>query len=150
MIYKIFNNGRGAIVSREPETITKTVELEFRNAPAGATAIFTTQQGTSYYRELRNSKCSLDVSRLSGSVQVSLAIMDGRVPRKRWECEGFSCLRQPGGAVFIMPDDANLPEEFVKLREEFDELREKNSVLEKKIEELYDAFEKIKEGYNLV
>jgi hypothetical protein len=150
MIYRIFNNARGVIVSREAQTLSGDIPFHFEGAPEGATAIITNQDGTSYYRALENRECSVPSKYLNGCVSVGLAVMNGKVPTRRWSCEGIRVIRQSGDAVLVLPDDGDLPGTIAMMRVEIDELREKNSVLEKKIEELYDAFEKIKEGYNLV
>ena len=145
--YRIFGNGRGVLLTREANVVRGEIKFEFQNAPDGATAIFSSLS-SKYYRELAGGVCSIQAEYFDGIVEVVVAL-NGKKPFERWQCESLNCTRQPGGSVLITPDDANLPEEVVKLRGEVDELRETNKRLNEKIEALYRSFEEIKQGYNL-
>lgn len=149
MIYKIFNNERGVIISREGHTLSGDIPFRFEGASEGATAIITNQDGTSYYRALENRECSVPSKYLNGCVSVGLAVMNGKVPTRRWSCEGIRVIRQSGDAVLVLPDDGDLPGTIAMMRVEIDELREKNSLLEARLEVLALEFESIKEGYNI-
>lgn len=149
MIYRIFNNARGVIVSREAQTLSGDIPFRFEGTPEGATAIITNQDGTSYYRELENRECSIPSKYLNGCVSVSLALMNGKIPTSRWSCEGIKVIRQQGDVVLVMPDDGDIPGTMAMMRVELDELREKNLALESRFADLKREFDNLKKGYNL-
>lgn len=149
MVYRIFNNERGVITSREPITLSGDIPFRFEGAPEGATAIITNQDGTSYYRELVNCECSVPSKYLNGCVSVSLALMNGKIPTSRWSCEGIKVIRQPGDVVLIMPDDGDIPGTMAMMQVELDELRTENKRLKESQDALKKEFESLKKGYNL-
>jgi hypothetical protein len=149
MIYRIFNNARGVIVSREAQTLSGDIPFRFEGAPEGATAIITNQDGTSYYRELENRECSIPSKYLNGCVSVSIALMNGKIPTSRWSCEGIKVIRQQGDVVLVMPDDGDIPGTMAMLQVELDELRKKNLALESRFADLKREFDNLKKGYNL-
>ena len=150
MTYKIFNNGRGVITSREPELVSGDLEFLFNGAPEGATAIIIAQNGTSYYRELKERRCSVPSKYFEGSVEVGVAVMNGKIPTDRWSCEGLRAIKQPGGQVLILPDDGDIPGIMAMMRVEMDELRQENKKLKEAQAALRRDFETIKQGYNLI
>lgn len=149
MIYKIFNNARGVIISREGQTLSGDIPFRFEGSPEGATAIITNQDGTSYYRELVNCECSVPSKYLNGCVSVSLALMNGKIPTSRWSCEGIRVIRQPGDVVLVLPDDGDIPGTMAMMQVELDELRERNVALESRFTDLKREFDNLKKGYNL-
>lgn len=149
MVYRIFNNERGVITSREPITLSGDIPFLFEGAPEGATAIITNQDGTSYYRELVDRRCSVPSKHLNGCVSVGLALMNGKTPTSRWSCEGIKVIRQSGDVVLIMPDDGDIPKTVTMMRVELDEVRRENQKLKSEQDALRREFEALKKGYNL-
>lgn len=148
--YKLLSNGRAVILNRSAVVAKGKVEFEFQNAPLGANAVFSSLNSKEkYYRPLENGACNVPAEYFEGTVDITLAIFN-QSPIKRWRCESLKCTKMSGGEVLIVADDANLPEEFVKLRVEVDELREKNGSLERKIEALHKSFQEIMQGYNII
>ena len=149
MQYKIFENGTGVILTRQPDLEQNDLFVEFVDAPLGATAIFETKNGDSFYRVLEDGVCSFPVSRLSGEVKVTLAILDGKTPPHRWICEEFKVSNLKNGGTLIAPNDMNLPQRFVELKLENEVIRKANERLEKRLSDLENQFEKLLEGYDL-
>jgi hypothetical protein len=148
MIYRIFNNARGVIVSREAQTLSGDIPFRFEGAPEGATAIITNRDGTSYYRELVRCECSVPSKYFNGCVSVSLALMNGKIPTSRWSCEGIKVIRQQGDVVLVMPDDGDIPGTMAMLQVELDEVRKKNLALESRFADLKREFDNLKKGYD--
>ena len=149
MKYKIFKNNRGVITDRQPRVVSGALEFQFAGAKEGLTAVISTQNGATYYRELEDGKCSIPSRHLEGSIGVVLVRMNRRTPCEKIECEGIRAIQQSSGCVLILPDDANIPDEIVRLRQEMEELREEYSALMGEFDMLKESFEKMKEGYNI-
>lgn len=150
MIYRIFNNARGVIISREGHLLSGDIPFRFEGSPEGATAIITNQDGTSYYRELVSCECSVPSKYFNGCVSVSLALMNGKIPTSRWSCEGIRVIRQPGDVVLVLPDDGDIPGTMAMMQVELDEIRRENQKLKSEQDALRREFEALKQGYNLV
>lgn len=148
MEYKLLDNGTGVILTRQPEIVDDELYIGFAEAPADATAIFEVKGGDSYYRALSDGLCKLPASKLSGEVTVTVALMNGETPLRRWACEEFKAVKQRNGGTLIAPNDMNLPLVVVGLRLEHQELSRKNAELEAKIGELEEMLAKIMEGYD--
>jgi hypothetical protein len=150
MVYKILKTGRGVIQSRREVAEKEEVEFLFENAPKYGTAIFTLQNGASYYRELEDGRCVMKKSALNGCVEVTVAILRDKTPIDRWECEGFCVHKQPDGSVVILPNDDDIPARFAELEISLDEEIRKREALETRLLQLEKDFKKIKQGYNLI
>ena len=122
--------------------------INFANAPANATAIFETMAGDSYYRLLSDGLCSLPVQKIVGEVKVTVALLNGETPPRRWLCEEFKVSIQRNGGALVAPNDMNLPQTVVELRLENQEIRASYNRLEALYAELKETLEKIMEGYD--
>jgi hypothetical protein len=123
MTYRILSTGKGVIINRMPETVENKIIFDFERAPEHATAIFTFDDGTSYYRDLCDGRCSITKKDVAGCIGVALAILDGKTPVARWECEGVKAEKYCDGYVTLVPDDSDLPSKFVSLQMELEEER---------------------------
>ena len=148
MEYKLLDNGVGVILTRQPEIVEDELYINCANAPANATAIFETMEGDSYYRLLSDGLCSLPVQKIVGEVKVTVALLNGETPPRRWLCEEFKVSIQRNGGALVAPNDMNLPQTVVELRLENQEIRASYKRLEERYEELKDMLEKIMEGYD--
>lgn len=146
--YKLLNNKRAIILTRSATVVQGNIEFNFENAPLGSTAIFSNSK-EKYYRELVDGKCSVPTTYFDGIIEITVSLFK-KSPIERWKCENLKCTKISDDKAVVAPDDADLPEEFAKLRLEVDELRETNENLKVKIEALRKNFEEIKQGYNLV
>lgn len=149
MIYKILKTGRGVIQTREAIITGPEVEFSFYDAPKYATAIFTLQDGTSYYRELEDGKCRIRADKLRGCVEVTVAVLADKTPIDKWECEGFCVHKQPDGSIVILPNDDDLPGRFSEMAVQLDKEIRAREALEQRLEQLEKEFKRIKQGYNL-
>ena len=148
MEYKLLDNGVGVILTRQPEIVEDELFIDFADAPADATAIFETKGGNSYYRLLSDGLCSLPIKKIVGEVKVTVALLNGETPPRRWLCEEFKVSIQRNGGALVAPNDMNLPQTVVELRLENQEIRASHKRLEERYEELKDMLEKIMEGYD--
>lgn len=149
MEYKLLDIGVGVILTRQPEILSGEISVSFVNAPEGATAIFEEKAGDSFYRELSSDgTCSLPPS-ISGEVRVSVAVFSGVARPKRWICEEFKVCKEQNGCILVAPNDMNLPQTVVELRLENEAIREELKNTNEKYNKLYEALEKIMEGYDL-
>lgn len=149
MEYKLLDNGTGVILTRQPEIAEGELFIAFADAPAESTAIFEVKGGNSYYRMLSDGLCRLPASKLIGEVKVTVALLNGETPPRKWICEEFKASIQKNGATLIAPNDMNLPQTVVELRLENQEIRQSYKKLEEQYAELKDTLEKIMEGYDL-
>lgn len=149
--YKLLTNGSGVLVSRQPGTVKKTIEFSFSDLGKVTTAIFETvknSETSTYYRELSDGKCSLDISDISGTVKVVAAHLGG-ARTTRYICEELQLTKLSSGEILVAPNDMNLPGTVTQIRIELDEIRKGVSDILKKYEELEDSLEKIMEGYDV-
>lgn len=147
MEYKLLDNGTAVILTRQPKLFYDYLYVDFSCAPSGATAIFE-NFGNSYYRELCDGKCSIPVKMLHGEIKVTVVILDGTTPAKKWVCEELKAETQADGGILISPNDMNLPQTVVALKLENQEIRIENkalkdrlSGLEKRLDEIMGAYD---------
>ncbi len=148
MIFKLFGNKTGVIINRQPEVVDEVLAFYFEHAPHKATAIFQVKDGASYYRELENGACSISPDKLTGEVAVSVTILNGEAAPPLWSCEELKVDRLESGEFLVMPNDMNLPLEFIKLKQENEDIRAVLKRLEDQIFTLQSTLEKIMEGYD--
>ena len=86
MEYKLLGNGSAVILTRQPEIVYDELYITFSGAPSDATAIIETS-GDSLYRKLSEGTCAVPANKLRGEVKITVAILDGTTPPKRWTCE---------------------------------------------------------------
>ena len=151
MRYKLIDHERGVILSRSPEFCEDKLFCEIEGAPDGATAIFEHREGRmKYFRELKSGACELPLGRFdSGTLTLTVAVLDGSADPKRWLCEELRLQRLGENTVLILPNDGDLPLAVAQLRAENSDLRRDLAELEKKYKDLSDRLERIMEGYDL-
>ena len=146
--YKLLDNHKGVILTRQPHIAADELSFSFEGAPSDATAIFEIQNGDCYYRSLSNGRCSLPLSNVSGEVKVTVALLNGETPPRRWLCEEFKADKQRNGGTLIAPNDMNLPQTVVALQLENQEIRQLFTNLKEQYDKLNAKLEKIMEGYD--
>ncbi len=149
LTYKLLDNNGGVILSRQPEVVEKELTVHFDGAPENATAVFETESGDSYYRILMDGECSLPIERISGSVKVTVLILDDPTGKLRWYCEGLKADKLQSGETLITPDDMNLPDAVAALRLENQEIRKTCKDLEERFTSFEEQLERIMEGYSV-
>lgn len=155
--YKLLGEGEWVILTRHPQLVNEKLCVCFDGVPQNSTAVFTSN-GTSYYRKLEGNVCELPAKKLDGVVSVTIAVFDGKIVAKRWQCEELLIKKQKNGDLFVLPNDMNIPEKFVDLLVEFDEMKARivgfeNDVkdLNKRLLETEEVYVKaIKELYKLI
>ena len=149
IFYKLLDDGTAIILTRQPELVEGQLAVKFNGAPPEATAVFYLDD-MNFYRPLNDGRCSVPVDKFQGDIQVTVAVFDDATPMTKWCCEGLKVTRTPDGAVWIAPNDMNLPQEIANIRIRLDELRRMVETLRKSNQELEKELESIKEGYDLV
>ena len=147
--YKLLDNGTGVLLTRSPD-VTDELRVTFVGGEQeGMTAVFTTKDKRSYYRDLRNGECRIAVGDLAGEITVTVFFFGGNPYTQKWSCDGLKVVSQRNGSALVAPNDAILSEEVIRLRLENQELR--NSIM--KLTERADEFDKwrigLMEGYDI-
>lgn len=149
MEYKILKNYKsGILLTRQCEVVQEELIITFADAPENATAIFD-NGNDSLYRLLQNNTCKIPVSFLSGSVSVSVAVLDGKTSSPAYVCEKIKATKICDNKVAVSPDDGNLPEKICKMQVDMQEIVDRLSELTAKQTELEAKIEKIIEGYDV-
>lgn len=150
--YRLLNNSTGVLLARGAQLVRESLFVRFENAPENATAIFECG-GKECYRALSEqaqSDCVIPADFLDGTVNVTVAILDGSARPQKWTCEALTAERQENGSIFVAPDDTNLSQKVANLRVENDALRENIKELSQQIENLETRIQTMLEGYDLV
>lgn len=146
--YKLLEKD-GVILTRQAEIANNEVVVRFFGGSDDATAIFVSEEGKSFYRKLSNGTCEIPSEKLNGSIKVTVAVLNGNTPLRKWHCEGLKTIKLRDGGTLILPDDMNMPQKFVELRLECQNLQQSNERLEARVKELEERLEKLLEGYDL-
>ncbi len=146
--YKLLNNGKGVILTRQPILVRGSLTIEFKGAPIGSTAIFALFDGTSCYRTIaEDGTCSIPVSSLEGEARVTVAQLDESADAT-WRCEGLKV--QPcANGMLVAPNDGDLPQRVVDIAVELHEVRAYVNLLDGRLSALADKLSNMMEGYDL-
>lgn len=147
MLYKICNNGRAVLVTREPIMIGDALKLQFDEIEDGYTAIFTTG-GHVYYRGITNGECQLEATKISAGV-IYLVIVKNDETRPTYICDQlYATVGKDDVCVCgnILEYDTLLRD----LRVENDELREDMALFKSQLLQFREEFDEIMKGYNVL
>lgn len=148
MEYKLLDNGKGLILTRQPEIVQRHLFITFSGAPKNATAIFEKVDGDSLYRQLQDDTCGLPAHFLDGDIKVSVTILDGSSNAPKWRCEEIKAQKQESG-VLVCPNDMNIPIQMVEIQLEQQKINENINKLVENYSELNKKLEKLLEGYDI-
>ena len=125
MKYKLIDKERGVILSRSPEFCEDKLLCEIEGVPEGATAIFEHKEGRmKYFREIKSGLCDLPLRRFdSGSVSLTVAVLNGDTGSPRWQCEEMKLQRLDENNILVLPNDTDLPSVVSELTIELSEMR---------------------------
>ena len=147
MEYKLLGNGSAVILTRQPEIVYDELYITFSGAPSDATAIIETS-GDSLYRKLSEGTCAVPANKLRGEVKITVAILDGTTPPKRWTCEELKAEALRDGGILVCPNDLNLPQTIFDLRIENQEIREENATIKGELAAIKKRLNEIMEAYD--
>ena len=147
MLYKICNNGRAVLVTREPQFVDEELVLEFNDTPEGYVAIV--QIGDKkYYRNIREGRCSIAKSLLkSGPVKVTVVKDDELRPVYEGD-ELYALCRE--GVVVIEGNTLEYDRLLAEQRCEIDELREDNAEFKAELLQFREEFDRLYKGYQVL
>ena len=147
MLYKICNNGRGVLVTREPQFVDGELVLEFDGADEGYVAILQTGD-KKYYRNIREGRCAYAANLIkTGAVTVTV-VKDDEL-RPVYECDGLYALCREGVLV-IEGNTLEYDRLLAEQRVEIDELREDNALFKKELLQFRYEFDAIYKGYEVL
>lgn len=133
------NTNKGFLLTRNPKLVEKELTISFSNAPQNATAIFSNEEGTNLYRDLKDNACVIPLQFLVGEIKVAVADL-GDSLADRCLCESFYAERK-GELLFVYPNGMDMPVQVVELYGELQKLKTellkrdaKLSQLEKRVE----------------
>ena len=147
MLYKICNNGRAVLVTREPIMIGDALKLQFDKIEDGYTAIFTTG-GRNYYRGITNGECLLEKEKISAGV-IYLIVVKNDETRPTYICDQlYATVGKDDVCVCgnILEYDTLLRD----LRVENNELREDMALFKSQLLQFREEFDEIMKGYNVL
>lgn len=147
MRYKLLGNNTAVMLTRQPKVIYDTLEITFVGAPQNATVIMESN-GNPFYRKLKNGKCEFPVEKLTGTLKVTVAVLDGSTPTKRWLCEELKAEKTKDDGIVICPNDLNLPQTIADLRIEIQHIREENATIREELLEIKKRIVEIMESYD--
>lgn len=77
MEYRLLSSGRGVLLTTKPEHITGDLLIVFKNAPSEATAIFTSNENSTY-RKIEKGCCSIPSKMLvDGNYDIVVTVLNG-------------------------------------------------------------------------
>ncbi len=149
MEYKLLDNGKGLLLTRQPEIVQQHLIITFSGAPENATAIFENGKGDSLYRLLQDNTCSLPARFLEGDIKVSITILDTSQKPPVWHCEEIKTKKQSAG-VLVGPNDMNLPQQVIEIQLEQQEIKNTIGGLIRQLSEFDEKLKKLLEGYDII
>ncbi|MCD8309494.1 MAG: hypothetical protein LUD19_06540 [Clostridia bacterium] len=147
MEYKILDKS-GVIISRQPETVTGELSITFTNAPDNATAVFKTSSGT-LYRPLQDNACTIPFRTLTGEIEVTVTVLNGKAKPPVYKCEGLKAQTLKSGEVLVLPNDMDLPSKVTDILIDMQDIRAELKDLSDKYSELGEKLDGILEGYDI-
>ena len=148
MKYKILNNGKAVIITRQP-VIGTSLNIEFIGAPSNATVVFVNNEKT-YYKKLINNVCTIDLRKISGIIKVTIADFEKDTAVQKWIGEELSVEKVNETVSIVSPNDMNLPMQVTELYLENENIRKRLADVEEKYKELLKKFDELFEGYDLI
>ena len=150
MTYKIlWAVKKGIIVTRIAQIIKGELSVEFDGAPDNATAIFETENGITLFRPLKSGTCKIPADKLSGIIQVSVAVLDGSVTPQKWICEELIATPIDAERTLIVANDLDLHLKLIDLETENEKNKKMLEQLTSRLESIETRIEKMLEGYDL-
>ena len=145
MVWLILKSG-GVITDRAAQPIEgEATTLEFNGVSEGHTVVLKRHDGKKIYAPIEDGKAEIANTFLVPSkYKVSILSLDGEATIK---CEGLRIIKT-GGAVFVHPDDGDLPSEVVRLRVANDELQKEIDFLKARLSGIEARLAEI-EGFDI-
>ena len=147
MKYRVLNNGRGVLLSEEPQKITEALKLEFDGDTIGVFAVLNTGERV-IYREVRDGSCVIERGLLEeGALKLSLTKQGELSLEVR--CDALQVVKTSECDV-VFPDVTDGALLARELRIENDEIRDAIGKADERIGELERKFAEVYEGYDLL
>ena len=147
MLYRLCNNGKGILMTREFKIITDFLNLEIPEKDELYTAIIKIGDRT-YYRTFVDGVAVLGKEFIqTGVISVNIIINDHIQPT--WVCDELYAERN-GDVVVVGANTLQFENLLNELRVENDVSREKMTQLENKINELSRHYDEIYAGYEIL
>ena len=149
MKYKIFDTGKGVIVSRQAQSVQNDLEIFFSEIVDGAHVIFETKTAT-LVREIDQGACSIPVDKMRGEVSVRIKERLTNGSMRTLDCESFLVSELQDGSVLVCPNDMDLPTKVAELFCENQELRNETRELRNALAALSGRLQEMAEGWDIV
>lgn len=147
MLYKICNNGRAVLVTREPQFVDGELVLEFDGADEGYVAIAQIRD-KKYYRNIREGRCAF-AANLFKTGPVGITVVKDDELRPIYECDGLYALCREG-VVVIEGNTLEYDKLLAEQRVEIDELRADNAEFKAELLQFREEFDRIYKGYEVL
>ena len=147
MLFRLCNNGKGILLTREFKIITDFLVLEIPERDELHTAVIKIGEKT-YYRTFEDGKAELSKEFIQTGV-ITINIIKNEQIQPTWVCDELYAERN-GDVVVVGANTLQFDNLLNELRVENDVCREKISELEEMIGELSRHYDEIYAGYEIL
>ena len=144
MLYKICNNERAVLITRELQMLDESLFVEFEGIEDGFTAVIKNGEGV-YYRPISNGSAVLMADLIKTGV-IQIAVVKNDETKPRWICDELYAIAKYGN-VAIAGNTLEYDKILAELRIENDEFRTRMMEYEKELKSLRQHYEEIYAGY---
>ena len=147
MIFKICNNGRAVLLTRDPVIIGESIEIVFEGIGEGYTAVFSIGDAV-YYRPIKEGRCVLWRDSFVEGAIIATIVKDDEV-RPSYVCDELyaTC---GSGAVVLSGNFLEYDKLLTELREEMDIHRADNELFKAQLMQFREEFDRIMKGYEVL
>lgn len=147
MLYRICNNGRAVLVTREPCFFENLLEIGFDGCDEGCTAILTAGD-KKYYRPIKDGECSIETAKLSEGA-LKLAVVEDDSTEPTYVCDELWIVRG-GEGIYVSGNFLEYDKLLAEQRCEIDELRADNAEFKKELATFREEFDRLYKGYQVI
>ena len=147
MLYKICNNGRAVLVTREPCFVENLLEIGFDGCDEGCTAIFTVGD-KKYYRPIKDGTCSIEAAKLTGGA-IKLVVIEDDATDPTYVCDELWVVHG-GDGVYVSGNFLEYDKLLAEQRCEIDNLRADNAEFKKELATFREEFDRLYKGYQVI
>ncbi len=145
--YRLCDNGRGVLMTREPVLIEGELKLELEGVIDGYTAVIRSGESV-FYRPVKDGSCEIDASKLaSGAVQISLAKDDEVKPT--WTLDELYSVCA-GNVAVVSGNTLEYDRLLSEQRVEMDALRADMLLFKAELEQFRKDFDAVYKGYEII
>ncbi len=147
MRYRLCNNGKGVLITREASILGGALVLEFDSIDNGYTVVIKNGEHV-FYRSVKDGSCELEASKISGGV-LQLSVIKNDEVNPTWTLDELYAVRK-GNVVAISGNTLEYDKLLAEQRAEMDELRADMLVFKAELEQFRKEFNAVYKGYEII